>query len=101
MFWETVAAVILIVGTPPLWLLVALAWGFLSGAWFFLVAGFSIVTEWAISEIWGVPVVAVVEAFSSAWSVPVEIWAWGKFEHPWWAAIIGLFCIGAAKSRDR
>ena len=101
MFWETVAAVILIVGTLPLWFFVALIWGLLSGAFSLVTNGFAVLSNGPLSEIWIVPVIAFMEAVSSAWSVPAEIWAWGKFDHPWWATLIGLFCLGAAKSSGR
>lgn len=99
MFWETVAAVVLVAGTLPLWLFVAFGWGMLRGAFSLATNAYDVLTNGPLTDVWFVPVAALMEAFSSAWSVPAEIWDWGKYGHPWWAALIGLICLGAASGK--
>lgn len=44
-----------------------------------------------LEQILLVPLAAILSAFNGAWSVPVWIWTWAKFDHPWWAFFIALF----------
>lgn len=94
MIWETVAALVLIFGTLPVWVLAALLWGCVRAAAMFFSLMISFLSaespDW--SQAWLVPVGAVLQGFASAWSVPSGVWTWAKFEHPWWAALIGLAC---------
>lgn len=103
MFWETVAALLLIFASFPLWVVAALVWGLINAAIPFfggiMVLASEPAADW--SQFLAVPVVAFSQGLSSAWSVPVEIWTWAKFEHPWWAAIIGLVLMSAGGQSSR
>ncbi|KAJ04281.1 hypothetical protein [Sulfitobacter mediterraneus] len=103
MFWETMGALLLVVGTFPLWFLVAIVWGLVkAGAAFFYLAMVFFgqdPIEW--SQILSVPFGTVIAGFEAAWGIPQSIWAWGKFEHPIWAAIIGLICLIGSRGARR
>ena len=96
MFWETVSAIFLLAASFPIWLLAAFVWGLVKFALSFIGLTIALIAEQSfdVSQIWTIPLIAVTEGLSSAWSVPVGIWDWAKFERPWWAAVIGLVCLG-------
>ncbi|MGC1505784.1 MAG: hypothetical protein WA782_16770 [Sulfitobacter sp.] len=97
------AALILVIGTFPLWFIIAVFWGLVKGGIAFaglLVVFFGQQTiEWI--QIWTVPLGAIVAGVKSAWDIPSNIWAWGKFSHPVWAAIIGLVFIAGGRGAQR
>jgi hypothetical protein len=94
MIWETIAALMLIFSTLPIWFFVALLWGFIRAAFTFFTYLVAFVdsspVDW--SQIWIIPLTAILQGFASAWSIPSGIWNWAKFEHPWWAVLISLVC---------
>ncbi len=93
MFWETIAALLLITGTLPLWGSIALVWGIIRTVIAFgvllSVAMSSATFDWSLIVL--MPLEAFIQGFDAFWSVASWVWNWGKFEHPVWAAIIGLF----------
>lgn len=103
MFWETLAAIILIIATLPYWIFLAIFWGMVR-AGFTLIAG--VIGQFTKADATSedlllLPILAVFQGFASAWSVPVEIWNWGKFGNPWWAAVVGLIILGINSTLDR
>ena len=103
MIWETIAALLLVVGTSALWFFVAVIWGLIKAAITFVVLLTALFSQNPIdwSEFWIVPLGAVLAGLETAWGIPSSVWNWGKFEHPVWAAVIGLVCIGAAGGGKR
>lgn len=102
MFWETVAALLLILTTFPFWVFVAVIWGLIRAVRIFVGGLFqffgSSTFDW--SEVWLILVAAIIEGVRSAWSIPAWVWNWAKFEHPWWAVIIALvILLGSGGSR--
>jgi hypothetical protein len=96
MFWETIAALLLIIGTFPLWSPIAFIWGIIRAVLTFgLLVSLSIsdaTFDW--SQLLLIPLEAFSQGFYAAWDIGSSVWNWGKFEHPVWAAIIGLFALG-------
>ncbi|WP_417586353.1 hypothetical protein [Pararhodobacter oceanensis] len=99
MFWETIAACVLLLGAFPLWFFAAILWGAFVAVTALIHAVFSTGSGW--DDIWAVPVGAVLVGFEAAWSVPSWIWNWAKYEHPWWAVVIGVTIIALAGESRR
>jgi hypothetical protein len=103
MVWETVAAILLIVGTFPIWFFIGIFWGLISAFLAFLTLAIDFLgganPDWG--QIWVVPLGAIIRGFEAAWHIPSSIWHWAKFDHPVWAAVIGMLCLGAANSNTR
>lgn len=93
MFWETLAAIFLLLAALPLWLFAAWAWGVILFLFWIVVGTYdALTTPYAgLEQLWLVPLAAIIIAFDGAWSIPVWIWTWAKFEHPWWAFLIAMF----------
>lgn len=98
LFWETVAAVILILASLPIWTFVALIWGLIRLVLVFVASIFAMTS---IEEIWAVPLLAIAAGIEAAWSVPTAIWTWAKFEHPWWAVIIAFVLVSLSGGARR
>lgn len=102
MFWETIAAILLICATAPIWLAIGIAWGTFKAVVTFVI--YMIVWLDAggagLDAIIGVVFDSVSEGIVSAIHVPAWIWNWAKFEHPWWAAIIALVIFGCAGKQN-
>jgi hypothetical protein len=96
MWLETIAALMFIVGLWPLWLFVAIGWGAIVGCLTFVATIVLTVSEGSASaeSVLLVPINALLEALSAAWSIPSWAWSWAKFEHPWVAAALGLLGLG-------
>lgn len=92
MFWETVAAVLLILTSLPIWFFLAALWGMIRGGFAFFVALGAWLEQDPLdwSAIWVPAVEGILQAVMAAWSIPSGIWRWAKFEHPWWAFFIAL-----------
>ncbi len=103
MFWETIAAILLVLGTFAVWIYIAIFWGLIRAFIAFLTLTMEFLgdanPDWA--QIWMVPLGAIIRGFEAAWHIPSSIWFWAKFEHPVWATVIGLLCLGIANSSKR
>lgn len=93
MFWETLTAIFLLLAALPLWLFAAWAWGVILFLFWIVAGSVDAFTSphAGLEQILLVPLAAILSAFNGAWSVPVWIWTWAKFDHPWWAFFIALF----------
>lgn len=103
MFWETVAAMLLLLGILPFWLFISVAWGSI-GAVLSLVGASGPLLDGSsldAGQFLAIPAGAVTEGFSAAWGVPAAIWTWAKYDHPWWAVILGLAMLGFGGSSSR
>ena len=102
MLWETIAALLLICATAPIWLAIGIAWGIFKAVATFVL--YMIVWLDAggagLDAIVGIVVESIAEGMVSAISVPGWIWNWAKFEHPWWATIISLVIFGVAGEQN-
>ncbi len=82
---------------------VAIFWGLIRAFLAFLTLSINFLgganPDWA--QIWMVPLGAIIQGFEAAWYIPSSIWHWAKFEHPVWAAVIALLCLGIASSGNR
>ena len=103
LFWETLAALFLLLTTFWLWFVAALAWGLIR--LIINLVTFSVYSfndpHFGWGDFWAVPLAATFTAAESAWSIPSGIWHWAKFEHPGWAVVIGVVCIGFLGSSAR
>ncbi|UMA64621.1 hypothetical protein LVO79_16715 [Roseivivax marinus] len=101
MFWETLAAILLIATSFPIWLFLSVIWGIVRGALAGTHALLSLLSDtpadWG--EVWVVPAAAAFQGVASAWSIPSAIWTWAKFDHPVWAAVIAVLLMGVNGSR--
>jgi hypothetical protein len=103
MFWETCAAIVLVLGTWPFLGVAMFGWGLIQ---FFstLFGGLAEIASSADApwtDLLGYSILAVIDGLSSAWSVLSGAWKWAKFDHPWWAFIIGMLGLSFLSSASR
>jgi hypothetical protein len=103
MIWEALAAVFLLLATLPLWFFASLGWGFLVATYTLVVLGIEIANRSTVdfAEFAALPLLAAMSGFGAAWSIPETMWAWAKFEHPWWALVIALLASAAFGGSSR
>jgi len=101
MFWETLAALLLLGASFPIWLFVAAIWGALQAGLTLLHFFVLLLKSHNPDILWIAPLQAIVDGWSAAWSIPSAIWTWAKFDHPWWAVIIALLLALAGGSKTR
>ncbi|MBD1544891.1 hypothetical protein [Roseibium aggregatum] len=96
MWLETIAALLFLGGLWPLWLILAILWGGLKAVFIFgigIIGLFHLDTVTSESLL-SVPLSAVIEGASAAWSIPSWAWDWAKYSHPIIASILGLIGLG-------
>jgi hypothetical protein len=101
MFWETISAIIFLFVLAVLWIPLSLLWAI--GVFIFKLAivifGAFQVDEVLADLFFGVIGAGLSGLFAFA-DIPVELWDWAKFDHPWWALIISLFVGGALQGQN-
>lgn len=103
MFWESLAAIFLLLTTIPLWVAVGVLWGLIKAALTFCVLILAMIgsPEISLDDLWAVLVGTVLQGLQAAWSVPTGIWDWAKYQHPWWAVAIGFLAMALSSGASR
>jgi hypothetical protein len=101
MVWETISAVIFLITLLIFWFPLSLIWAI--GVFVFklalsVVAAFQ--SEEIISRLFTGAVTSAIDGVMSFFDIPVWLWDWAKFEHPWWAIIISIVLWGGMSSRS-
>ena len=100
MFWETISALIFLVILSVFWFPLSVVWGI---AKFFLTLVFGVISAFkgsmSESALVALPLQAVISGFDAFLDIPVWMWDWAKFSHPWWALIISLVVLGMMNSK--
>ena len=101
MFWETASAVIFLVALFYFWFPLSILWGIGVFVFRLFVSFISALDSTNfISAFLASFVAAIVSGFDAFTDIPVWLWEWAKFSHPWWAFIISTCSFVFIANRD-
>jgi hypothetical protein len=101
MFWETASAIIFLLVLFAVWFPLSMLWGFgvLLFSLIFAIIGAFNSHDFAFA-FWAGIATAFISGFNAFTDIPVWMWDWAKYSHPWWALFISLCAGGFMSSRD-